>query len=100
MLGLRASGGLAVVSQQSRSTTWSLTRRLKHGAAGGRVRGPLGRTCLINDLELFLQPLALDAVWRRGYTYAHWPWTPRRVPIGMASARRLHMGRLGSMKPG
>jgi hypothetical protein len=28
-----ASGGLAVVSQQRRSTTWSLTRRLKHGAA-------------------------------------------------------------------
>lgn len=26
--------GLAAVSQQSRSTTWSLTRRLKHSAAG------------------------------------------------------------------
>jgi hypothetical protein len=34
MVGVRASGGLAVVSQQSRSTTWSLTRRLKHSVAG------------------------------------------------------------------
>lgn len=30
----RASGGLAVVSLYNRSTTWSLTRRLKRSAAG------------------------------------------------------------------
>jgi hypothetical protein len=34
VLGPRASGGLAAVSQQSRSTTWSLTRRLKRSVAG------------------------------------------------------------------
>jgi hypothetical protein len=34
VLGRRTSGGLAAVSQQSRSTAWSLTRRLKHSVAG------------------------------------------------------------------
>jgi len=32
--GLGEHGGLAVVSQQNRSTAWSLTRRLKHSGAG------------------------------------------------------------------
>jgi hypothetical protein len=72
VLGRRASGGLAAASQQSRSTTWSLARRLKHSVAGGRVRGTFGRRRLASGLELFARPHAPEAAWPPASGDAQW----------------------------
>jgi hypothetical protein len=67
-----ASGGLAAVSQQSRSTTWSLTRRLKHSVAGWASTWTFGRTCLVHEVKLFWKAYALEVVRLHEYTYSYW----------------------------
>ncbi|KAF2828573.1 hypothetical protein CC86DRAFT_437913, partial [Ophiobolus disseminans] len=96
--------GLAAVSQESRSTTWSLTRRLKHSAAGrastwdGRQnvssRGPV---CYFGCGMRSKQsgPSAVRRLSGQRHEVAE-----KRVPKQQARARRLQMGRLARMKPG
>jgi hypothetical protein len=63
LLGGGPFGGLAVVSQESRSTTWSLTRRLKHSVAVWASTWNVRQKTSSKRLELFLPTYALDVVW-------------------------------------
>ncbi|KAF1920901.1 hypothetical protein BDU57DRAFT_509384 [Ampelomyces quisqualis] len=80
-------------------TTWSLTRRPKHGAAGWASTWSVRKNASGKRRMLFAIEDAPEAVWRRGCVVCYWRDSSRRVPKRQARAGRLQQGRLDGMKP-